>query len=272
MTTTWPTGKITANGIEMHYTHTGGDKPPLVLAHGFSDHGMCWVCVAKAFEATHDCIMIDARGHGLSTRADQPFSSDDMARDLIAAIETLGFDRPPVFGHSMGASTAAIAAVLAPERIGALILEDPPWFETQPERNLDDDNSWEKGVTRLRTRSFDDVLAQARVDNPGWHEDELHPWVESKMQMDMRVFRDIHHNSHFFDWREIIPNLACPTLLLTADPARGALVTPKMGQAIAEASPRVRWVQIADAGHSVHRDQFDDSMAAVRAFLQENGL
>ena len=33
----WLPGDVIANGIKIHYYRTGGDKPPFVLAHGFSD-------------------------------------------------------------------------------------------------------------------------------------------------------------------------------------------------------------------------------------------
>ena len=37
----WKSGDVRVNGIRLHYTRTGGDLPPLVLAHGFSDDGPC---------------------------------------------------------------------------------------------------------------------------------------------------------------------------------------------------------------------------------------
>ena len=37
----WQSGEIEANGIRQRYTRTGGAKPPVVLAHGFSDDGLC---------------------------------------------------------------------------------------------------------------------------------------------------------------------------------------------------------------------------------------
>ena len=38
----WRSGYVETNGIRLHYTRTGGDKPPLVLAHGVTDAGPCW--------------------------------------------------------------------------------------------------------------------------------------------------------------------------------------------------------------------------------------
>ena len=64
--TPWQSGDIEVNKLKLHYTRTGGDKPPVVLAHGFSDDGLCWTPVAKLLEADYDVIMVDARGHGRS--------------------------------------------------------------------------------------------------------------------------------------------------------------------------------------------------------------
>ena len=67
----WATGDVTANGIRVHYARTGGAKPLVVLAHGFSDDGRCWAPLAEALEADYEVVMVDARGHG-RRRDDSP--------------------------------------------------------------------------------------------------------------------------------------------------------------------------------------------------------
>jgi pimeloyl-ACP methyl ester carboxylesterase len=60
----WFSGDVVANGVRIHYSRTGGDKPPLVLSHGATDSGLCWTRVARALESDYDVILSDARGHG----------------------------------------------------------------------------------------------------------------------------------------------------------------------------------------------------------------
>lgn len=43
----WTDGYVLANGIRIHYWRTGGNKPPLVMAHGSSDDGLCWTNLAS---------------------------------------------------------------------------------------------------------------------------------------------------------------------------------------------------------------------------------
>ena len=78
----WQSGDVEANGLRLHYTRTGGAKPPVVLAHGFSDDGLCWTPVAEALEAEYDVIMVDARGHGRSEARERGYGSAEQAEDL----------------------------------------------------------------------------------------------------------------------------------------------------------------------------------------------
>src|SRR5438034_938510 len=61
----WQSGDVEANGIRLHYTRTGGSKPPLVLAHGVTDDGLCWTPVAEALAPDYDVIMVDERVTGM---------------------------------------------------------------------------------------------------------------------------------------------------------------------------------------------------------------
>ncbi len=62
----WSEGDVFANGIRHHYYRTGGEKPALLLLHGFNEYGLTWLRVAKELEQDYDIIMVDARGHGRS--------------------------------------------------------------------------------------------------------------------------------------------------------------------------------------------------------------
>src|SRR5262245_42606121 len=122
----WYSDNVEANGVRLHYTRTGGEHPPIVLAHGFSDDGLCWTPVAKVLESEYDIIMVDARGHGRSAAPEQGYGSAEHAADLAGVIRALGLKRPAVLGHSMGAATSLVLAGSYPDLVGAILLEDPP--------------------------------------------------------------------------------------------------------------------------------------------------
>jgi pimeloyl-ACP methyl ester carboxylesterase len=70
-----------------------------------------------------------------------------------------------------------------------------------------------------------------------------------------------------YPWREIIARIQCPILLITGDPELGAIVTPEAAQEAAQLWKNGEVVHISGAGHNIRRDRYDETMAAVRAFL-----
>ena len=110
MTDEWQAGDVAANGIHLHYTRTGGAKPPVVLAHGVTDDGLCWSRVAEALAPRYDVIMVDARGHGRSQAPEQDYRLAAQAADMAAVIAALGLVRPAILGHSLGAAMALVLA------------------------------------------------------------------------------------------------------------------------------------------------------------------
>src|SRR5438105_827227 len=90
----WSEGTVMANGIHQHYYRTGGDRPALILLHGFSENGLCWSRVAKALEQDYDVIMVDARGHGLSSGPQTGYSQELLTQDVVGLIHELGLQPP----------------------------------------------------------------------------------------------------------------------------------------------------------------------------------
>ena len=269
----WKQDDIVVNGVKIHYTRTGdGTKPPLVLAHGFSDNGLCWLPVACALEDEYDVILPDARGHGLSQRV-QPGETIDMAADLAGLIQALGLNRPVVGGHSMGANTTAVMAARYPDIARALLLEDPPWFAPKPpdpEPNEEQEpprNDFEVWLTVLKEKPCDEIIAETRPQQPLWPDIEWQPWAESKVQLDLNIFKVQHMWDAWADWNKTAEAIQVPTLLITADPEKGAIVHPEMARRAEELSACIKAVRISGAGHSIRRENFADYMKAVREFL-----
>ncbi len=267
----WQSAEVQANGLRLHYTRTGGDKPPLVLAHGFSDDGLCWTPVARALEGDYDVIMVDARGHGQSQPAQQDYSDVDLGHDLAGVISALGLRRPAVLGHSMGAATALALAGAHPELPGVILLEDPParWIVQSAAGPAD--QAWQARmhdwITGLQAKTREELIAAQRAETPSWSEDELGPWADSKLRLSLTVLQ--RGAPPVTNWPTLVSGITCPVLLITADPAKRAIVTDAEAATLQELIPQLRVAHIADAGHSIRRDQFDRYMQVVREFLSE---
>jgi pimeloyl-ACP methyl ester carboxylesterase len=262
----WQSAFIAVGEVRLHYTRTGGQKPPLVLAHGFTDSGLCWTPVAQVLEGDYDVIMVDARGHWLSDAPESGYTLAEMAGDLRGVIAGLGLHRPAVMGHSMGGGTTLALAGLYPDVPGAIILEDagPLRAADFPHRRQPGEGPAQALFASLQYKTRADLIAEMRTAT-GWPEAELGPWADSKLRLNPRA--GAFDPTVGINWPELLPRITCPALLITADLDRGAMVRPEHAAEMQRQLPRLQIAHIPGAGHSIRREQFDRFMEVVRSFL-----
>ena len=264
----WTMNDLTINGASLHYIRTGdGQKPPLVLAHGFSDDSSCWLQTAVDLETSYDIIMPDARGHGRSARV-QPGQPVDMVADLAGIIQALGLERPIVGGHSMGAMTAFQLGVRYPEIPRALLLEDPPWRQPQPAQTISrpGEHPMAPWVTTIERLTLDELIAQTREEHPTWPEPVIQTWCPAKKRLDPNILSILTVRGT--DWSADVPKLTCPTLIVTADPEKGGIVTATIAAQVQALNPLCTIIHIPGAGHHVRFEAYTTYMQSVQAFLQ----
>lgn len=263
----WQSAYVEANGLRLHYTRTGGNKPPVVLAHGFSDDGLCWSPVAERLAATYDVVMVDARGHGCSEGPEEGYGSAEQAADLAAVITALGLLRPAILGHSMGAAMALVLAGTYPTVPGAILLEDPPawWFTDPAAPPPNRTGRFGERIVNLKRKTREEMIADQHAQSPSWSVAELEPWADSKLRLSFYVLN--RGNVTPIDWPTTVQHITCPTLLITADPALGAIVTTEGSAAFQQLLPQAQIAHIPGAGHSVRREQFEPYMTVIQAFL-----
>jgi N-formylmaleamate deformylase len=269
----WQTDYVETNGLRLHYTRTGGHKPPIVLAHGVTDAGPCWTPVAEALAAEYDAIMVDARGHGRSDAPERGYGPLEQAVDLAGVIAALGLERPAVLGHSMGAATALVLAGTHPDIPGAILMEDPPgwwtgWSSTPAARERL--VAMRERALNLKRKTREELIAGQRVEQPGWSDAELEPWGDAKQRFSPNVLSVFDEdNGANVDWPAVLSRITCPALLITGDPERGAIVTDGSAAALQALLPQLEVAHIPEAGHNIRRDQFARYLDVIRAFLSE---
>jgi N-formylmaleamate deformylase len=271
MSSAWQSAFINTNGICLHYTRTGGDKPPVVLAHGVTDDGLCWTPVAEVLAPDYDVIMVDARGHGLSEAPSTGYTPIELAADLAGVIEALDLKSPIVLGHSMGAATTLVLAARYPQLLRAIALEDPPpWWD--PAYDRPNNSAWQAmmraWLVPLKQQSRQAILEAQRAAEPGWSDAELEPWVDSKLHFSLNFFNDLSDPG--LDWSAIVRQVHCPALLIRGDVAAGALVSEQAALLFQQLMPQAQIAHLAGAGHSIRRDQFAPYLQVVQPFLAEH--
>jgi N-formylmaleamate deformylase len=267
----WRSNFVEANGVRLHYTRTGGAKPPVVLAHGVTDDGLCWTPVARALAPDYDVVMVDARGHGRSETPPDCYGPATQAADLLGVLGALGLREPAILGHSMGAGTALALAGIAPEVPRAILLEDPgPWWTDWLATEAGRATLAEIGARQdaYRRASREALIADRRTKSPRWQDGDVEPWADAKMRVSTEAFQFFDPATWAgLDWSEALRRITCPVLLITTDPETGGLVSPEAAAALSALVPQTQIARIPGASHSIRRDRFESFIEVVRAFL-----
>ncbi len=112
-------GYAPVNGVKIWYA-TFGRGEPVILLHGGLANSNYWGNQVRALQTRYRVVVMDSRGHGRSTRNDQPYGYDLMAGDVIALMDFLKIKKAAIVGWSDGAILGLDIAITHPERVSKL--------------------------------------------------------------------------------------------------------------------------------------------------------
>ena len=264
----WTENYIDVNGVNLRYHRTKGNKPPLLLLHGFTDNGLCWTRVAKQLEKNFDIIMPDSRGHGKSFTDQIDYSLESAANDIVELIRHLKLNKPIIMGHSMGGQMATSIAGNHPEILSKLLLEDPAYTFNQKSLKVKIIRTAFKYMIKRGINKTEEQLRKLCLRyNKTWDDEDVNTWVNGQKEYGMNnpltVFENLSVN---VNWHDIFPKITVPSLLII--PSIGFLKLNEAKEIVIEFQ-NAKIAYIEKAGHSVRRENFEAFMNAVSTFINE---
>ncbi|UYP47135.1 2-succinyl-6-hydroxy-2,4-cyclohexadiene-1-carboxylate synthase [Candidatus Lokiarchaeum ossiferum] len=266
----WQQFDLEINGINLHYTRTGGNKPILILLHGFTDYGLTWTRIAETLESDYDIIMPDARGHGKSTMTESGFDVPTMAEDIAHLILKLRILNPIIMGHSMGGQIATLLGANHPNLISKIILEDPAYLLSKSSRFISKFIGFLfKSMVKMNMKKNETQIEDwCRKRNSHWHETEIIQWAHAQKAFATEKSLSMMNLTTFpSQWVEVFPKINCPSLLII--PEKGMLRI-KSARKIQPKFKNCSIEYIKNAGHNVRRDNYPEFIQAVNTFLESN--
>jgi haloacetate dehalogenase len=117
-----------SGGVRVHAV-VGGSGPPLLLLHGYPQTLAIWHRVAPRLAERFTVVCADLRGYGDSGKPatdarHEPYSKRAMARDPVALMRALGFERFRLAGHDRGGRVAHRLAADHPGAVERLAVLD----------------------------------------------------------------------------------------------------------------------------------------------------
>jgi pimeloyl-ACP methyl ester carboxylesterase len=121
--------RVRLRGHPELFVREAGDGPPLVLLHGWPQHGAVWDPLIEDLARDHRVLVPDLRGFGRSQAPSGRYDKHAMAADVLALLDAEGIEKATIVGHDWGGWIAWLLALEHPERVErfAGLDEPPPW-------------------------------------------------------------------------------------------------------------------------------------------------
>ncbi|MBD3320098.1 MAG: alpha/beta fold hydrolase [Chitinivibrionales bacterium] len=253
----------------MNYYRLKKGRKPFVMLHGRMENGLCWSRVAETIEGDFDVYMPDIRGHGATNLADREISITVLLDDIISFIESLNLSNPVLMGHSMGAGIAALYAAAHPGNVTALILSDPPWLLKKD--YIDGDISLVKKMQNVirtnKSLSLNTLSAYIHFSNQHWDTRDCRLLAQAWKEARELVAFSYNSPVPYAQWENNVKKINCPVLLLTSNPRKGGILTPRSVRHIKNLYPRIVHEHFPTAGHAIMRDTFVPYVQAINNFI-----
>jgi pimeloyl-ACP methyl ester carboxylesterase len=120
--------------VDLHVIEAGSG-PPVVLAHGFPELGYSWRHqIPTLAEAGYHVVAPDQRGYGRSGAPGMMTDYDitHLVGDLLGLLDGMGEERAVFVGHDWGSMVVWQLALLAPERVRAVVGMSVPFTPRSP--------------------------------------------------------------------------------------------------------------------------------------------
>jgi pimeloyl-ACP methyl ester carboxylesterase len=254
--------------VELCYADRGQGEPLLFL-NGLSGDHLYWMGQLRALGKHYRCLALDNRDVGQTRATARPYSTADLAGDVLGLLDGLALPAAHVVGLSMGGMVAQELALRAPGRVKSLVLAD----------TLARADEWFRGTLS----AFEAVRRQV-ADTPAFFETILPWWVSWRFfEQSERVtwLRWLLRQSPYpqplagflrqldatrrHDALERLGGIACPVLVLVG--ADDVICPPRYSEQLYERLPRARLVVVPGVGHALPFEDPARFTALVRQFL-----
>jgi 3-oxoadipate enol-lactonase len=252
------------NGINLNYSDTGGDGPPVVFSHGLLMDQSMFDRQVAALAPDYRVITWDERGHG-GTTAPGPFSYWDSAKDALGLLDHLGLGRAVLAGMSQGGFLSLRAALLAPERVQALVLidtqaglEDPANAEAYEQLH----QIWlDQGPAPVQE------VVSSIILGPGQWDDWYAKWDATEREQFSLAFHTLNERD---DITGRLGEIGCPALVIhgTAD---AAIPMEQAEQLRDGLGGEVSFLVVTDGTHAANVSHPDEVNAGILNFLRTLG-
>jgi pimeloyl-ACP methyl ester carboxylesterase len=259
--------------VQIAHAESAASGPVLLVIHGVTSRWQDWLPVLPVFAQRWRVVAVDLRGHGGSGHVEDGYGLMEYVSDVAALLGHLGDEPAAVMGHSLGAMIAIGLAAEHPDRVRAVVLEDPPLgaFNGQPFVNRPEHGRFVAMRELARAGHAQAELARLlAAEMPGANALVPRARARSLCQIDPDVLSAIIENRSIegYDLGARLQQVQAPTLLLQGNTERGGALSDAEAAWAAALLPDCVHISLPDVGHGIHSEQPVQFGQMVTSFLE----
>ena len=263
-----PTSVI--NGVRLYYERHDDSGEPLVFVHGYTGDISDWKFPLAEFSPDYRILVMDLRGHGRSEAPSDraAYSIVQMAADVEALVNEVGFQRYHLVGHSMGGAIVQEIALRTPQSLLSLTLEDTA-SKFGVDTGNDEMTEWRKKRYALAMSEGLAAAAALPMPNPPPHmpAERLEEVERRLARLSLDTF--VGAMVGLLEWEGTEARAAAisaPTLIIYGDIDSPSIIAPS--RRLAETIPNATVAVIPESGHSPQWERPDLFNKALRRHLE----
>ncbi|KOG45716.1 sigma factor sigB regulation protein rsbQ [Streptomyces virginiae] len=254
-------------------TVTGNPQgPTVVLAHGFGCDQNMWRLTVPALAEDYRVVLFDYVGSGrsdLSAFCQTRYASlAGYAQDVVDVCDTLDLRGAVFVGHSVSAMIGVLAAQMAPDRIGALVMvaPSPRYIDDEGYRGGFSSQDIEELLDSLESNYLGWAAAMAPVIMGNAERPELgEELTNSFCATDPAMARVFARTTFLSDTRQDLKKVSVPTLVL--DCTQDVIAPREVGAYVHQAIPGSTLITLDTTGHCPHMSAPEATNQAITGFL-----
>jgi pimeloyl-ACP methyl ester carboxylesterase len=272
-------GDVQTNGTTLH-VRTGGQGPAALLLHGYGETGDMWAPLAAELVRDHTVVVPDLRGMGLSSRPEGGYDKKTQGNDIAGVLNALKIEQVDLICHDIGNMVGYAFAAQYPDRVARFVLMDAPLPGIGPwEEILKSPLLWhfrfggpdmERLVTGRERIYLDRFWNEFSADPAAFSESAREHYA--KLYAQPGAMRAGFAQFAAFD-QDALDNevflakgkLTMPILAVGGEKSFG----PTMAVVMRATATDVHELIISSSGHWLMEEQPVTTVAAVRAFLDQ---
>ncbi|WP_299484220.1 3-oxoadipate enol-lactonase [uncultured Roseibium sp.] len=247
------------------YVDGPAGAPWLILSNSLGASAEMWEPQIPALTENFQVLRYDTRGHGKSDVPKGPYSFQHLVDDVVRLMDAHGIETARFMGLSKGGMTGLGMALSHPDRIERVVCADgrsdaPPPFKAM----------WDERIGKVEADGMAGIVEGTMAT---WFTPD---WLDANPESADKVRRMIlsHEPAGYIancralqglDYFRHLSNIGIPVLYVGGSHDKGA--SPEVMQAMADATPGGRFIEIPGAAHVANINAPEAFNKAVLDFL-----